>query len=39
MPLVALLWGLLDGEVFGINQGLASLLILLGVYLVNRKVK
>ena len=39
MQLVALLWGLLDGEVFGINQGLASLLILLGVYLVNRKVK
>ena len=39
MPLIALLWGLLDGEVFGINQGLASLLILLGVYLVNKKVK
>ena len=38
MPLVALLWGLLDGEVFGINQGLASSLILLGVYLVNKKV-
>lgn len=38
MPIVALLWGLLDGEVFGINQGLASSLILLGVYLVNKKV-
>ena len=38
MPLVALLWGLLDGEFFGINQGLASSLILLGVYLVNKKV-
>ena len=37
MPFVALLWGLLDGEVFGINQGLASSLILLGVYLVNKK--
>jgi len=37
MPLVALLWGLLDGEVFGINQWLASSLILLGVYLVNKK--
>ena len=37
MPLVALIWGLLDGEVFGINQGLASSLILLGVYLVNKK--
>jgi len=37
MPLVALLWGLLDGETFGINQLFASLLILLGVYLVNKK--
>jgi len=39
MPLVALLWGLLDGEVFGINQGLASLFLLLLFNLVNRKVK
>jgi|TARA_B110000977_G_scaffold117915_1_gene152199 drug/metabolite transporter (DMT)-like permease len=37
MPLVALLWGLLDGEVFGVNQGFSSFLILLGVYLVNKK--
>lgn len=37
MPLVALLWGLLDGETFGVNQLFASLLILLGVYLVNKK--
>ena len=28
MPLVALLWGLFDGELFGLDQGLASLLIL-----------
>jgi len=37
MPLVALLWGLLDGEVFGVSQGFSSFLILLGVYLVNKK--
>jgi drug/metabolite transporter (DMT)-like permease len=37
MPVVALLWGLLDGEVFGLNQGLASLLIVSGIYLANKK--
>lgn len=39
MPLVALLWGLFDGELFGLDQGLASLLILGGIYLVNKKAK
>lgn len=39
MPLVALLWGLLDGERFGLDQGFASLLILCGIYLANKKVK
>ena len=39
MPLVALLWGLLDGELFGLDQGLASLLILCGIYLANKKAK
>ena len=37
MPVVALLWGLLDGEVFGLNQGLASLLSVSGIYLANKK--
>ena len=37
MPVVALLRGLLDGEVFGLNQGLASLLIVSGIYLANKK--
>lgn len=37
MPLVALLWGLLDGELFGLDQGFASLLILCGIYLANKK--
>lgn len=39
MPLVALLWGLFDGELFGFDQGLASLLILGGIYLANKKAK
>lgn len=37
MPIVALFWGFLDGEKFSFLQGLASLIILVGVYLVNRK--
>ncbi len=37
IPIVALCWGLLDNEVFTFNQGLASLVIILGVYLSNRK--
>lgn len=37
MPLVSLIWGLLDGEKFSLIQGLATVIILLGVYLANRK--
>lgn len=37
IPIIALIWGLIDGETFTIVQILASLIILLGVYLVNRK--
>ena len=37
MPLVALFWGFLDGETFSLLQGLAALLILVGVYLANKK--
>lgn len=37
MPLVAVIWGFLDGEGFSIWQGLATILILFGVYLANRK--
>ena len=36
MPIVALMWGVLDGESFSVIQGLAALLILVGVYLSNR---
>ncbi|WP_299121703.1 EamA family transporter [uncultured Winogradskyella sp.] len=37
MPIVALIWGIIDGETFGLIQGLASLLILAGVYLSNQR--
>ena len=37
MPIVAFLWGFLDGETFGILQIFASLIILLGVYLSHRR--
>jgi len=36
MPIVALIWGTLDGESFTWMQGLASLIILVGVYLSHR---
>lgn len=37
MPLVALCWGLLDGEKFNLYQGLATGIILFGVYLSNKR--
>jgi drug/metabolite transporter (DMT)-like permease len=37
IPIVALFWGLLDGEQFGISQIGAACLIIFGVYLANRK--
>ncbi len=37
MPIVALIWGLLDGETFSMLQGIASIIILLGVYLSHKK--
>lgn len=37
MPIIALIWGILDGESFSFLQALATLIILLGVYLANRK--
>ena len=36
MPIVALIWGYLDDESFGVIQGFAALLILLGVYLSHK---
>ena len=37
MPIIAVAWGLLDGEGFSILQGLATILILIGVYFANRR--
>ncbi|MEL6812147.1 MAG: EamA family transporter [Bacteroidota bacterium] len=37
MPIVAVLWGIVDGEQFGWMQILAAGIILLGVYLSNKK--
>jgi len=37
IPLVGIFWGVLDGEVFKFQQLLAAVIILLGVYLVNKK--
>ena len=39
LPIVALFWGLLDGEVFTFNQLFATVIILIGVYLANKKSK
>ena len=36
MPIVALGWGILDGETFSFIQGLAALLVLVGVYLSHK---
>ncbi len=36
IPLVAIFWGVLDGEQLSVLQIIASAIILLGVYLVNR---
>jgi len=37
MPVVAVGWGVLDGEGFSVWQVLATILILIGVYLANRR--
>ncbi|WP_460220271.1 DMT family transporter [Psychroserpens sp. MEBiC05023] len=37
MPVVALIWGLLDDEEFGFIQIIASSIILIGVYLANKR--
>jgi len=39
IPVIGLAWGLLDGEVFTLLQMLSTLVILLGVFIVNRSKK
>lgn len=37
MPVVAVLWGIFDGERFGWYQAISALIVLLGVYLANQR--
>ena len=37
MPVIAVVWGLLDGEGFSFMQGVATVVILIGVYLANSR--
>jgi drug/metabolite transporter (DMT)-like permease len=37
MPIVAVMWGLIDGEAFSFLQVIAAAIILIGVYLANKK--
>ena len=37
MPIVAVMWGIFDGEKFGILQLMAAAIILVGVYLSNKR--
>ena len=39
MPIVAVLWGVFDGEQFGILQIVAAAIILFGVYLSNKRAE
>ncbi len=39
MPIVAVMWGVFDGEKFGVMQGVAAVVILIGVYLSNKRRK
>ena len=37
MPIVAIFWALLDGEILTLMQYFAAAIILIGVYMVNKK--
>ena len=37
LPIVAIGWGILDGESFGISKILSAFIILLGIYLITKK--
>jgi drug/metabolite transporter (DMT)-like permease len=39
MPIVALGWGMVDGESFTLLQGVAAVIILVGVYMANKRYK
>jgi drug/metabolite transporter (DMT)-like permease len=37
MLIVSVIWGVLDGELFNFYQAVATILIIIGVYLSNKK--
>ena len=37
IPIVAIFWGVVDGEIFGILQGLLCLVIFCGIYMIKSK--
>jgi drug/metabolite transporter (DMT)-like permease len=37
MLIVSVIWGVLDGELYNFYQAVATILIILGVYLSNKK--
>ena len=37
MPIVAVVWGVIDGEKFGLMQVIAAAIVLIGVYMTNKK--
>jgi len=37
MPVVAVMWGIFDGERFGLYQGVSAVIVLIGVYLANQR--
>jgi len=37
LPIVAIGWGMLDGESFGVSKFLSAFIILLGIYLITKK--
>ena len=36
IPIVAIIWGVLDGEIFNIYQGICIIITLLGIYFINK---
>jgi drug/metabolite transporter (DMT)-like permease len=37
MLIVSVIWGVLDGELFNVYQAIATVFIIIGVYLSNKK--
>jgi len=37
MPIVAVVWGVIDGEKFGLMQVIAATIVLIGVYMTNKR--